>query len=168
MVPRDQSQHLEKLSTRGLISQHDPNIMKSKEELLYREVEVVLPHDFRFAMADNLEESWNRELRLSEDHAVSFGFAIREVLTARGRLLDMLEAIEQCWPNREAWCAKRRRRSAPARILGGTWFGLLMSHALQSELVLGSLNGLLENPADEQSDNDESIRLSATNTSCRT
>jgi len=91
--PRDQSRHLDNSSDRALTSQHDPNIKMYKQDLSYREVEVVLPH---FVMSKNLEDSWNRELRLSEEHAVSLGFAIGEVLTARGRLLDMLETIEQC------------------------------------------------------------------------
>jgi hypothetical protein len=157
MVPRDQSQHLDNLSNRGLISQHDPNARFTMQEFLHREVEVVSPHGLGFVTPEKLENSWNHELRLSEEHAVSLGFAIGEVLTARGRLLDMLEAIEQCWPNREAWCANRRRRSAPERILGGTSFGLSMSLALQRELVLGNLNRLLENPGDEQSEEHESI-----------
>jgi hypothetical protein len=99
----------------------------------------VIAHDPQLKAASDSQEIWNHELRLSDDYAVRYSFALGEILEARGRLLDMLEYIEKCWPHRKGWCEKHRRKSSIDKILGDLGFLLLSAPELQNELLLGDL-----------------------------
>jgi hypothetical protein len=70
------------------------------------------------SIEQNLDQLLNQTLHVSGDYAIRQSAVISDVLTARGRLLDMLEAIEQSWPSRKSWCERRRRNSSTSRILG--------------------------------------------------
>jgi hypothetical protein len=105
----------------------------------------------------DLEGLWNQTLQLSGDYVVRYGAAINDILTARGRLLDVLELIEQCWPQRKSWCKRRRRSSLSVKILGGTWFWLLRSQKLQHELLFDDFSQLMDGSISAHEDDENSI-----------
>jgi hypothetical protein len=125
----------------------------SVSDELPRMLDYALPRSFDQQEPANLEYRWNQEIDLSANYVVKCGDAIREALTARGQLLDLLEMIDQSWPNQMAWCERKRKKSVTSRILGGT----LRSESLQRELVLGDLAQLSEESTSEQTKYEDTI-----------
>jgi hypothetical protein len=105
-----------------------------------------------------LEHLWNQEFHLSDAYAVRYRTAVGEVLTSRGRLLDILEVIEQCWPNRRSWCERKKEQSSTPRILGRMWHQALRhSQRLQEELVLHDLTQLRARPISGRDEDENSF-----------
>jgi hypothetical protein len=97
----------------------------------------------RASLPKPLDQLFSKDHYPIEDD-VADDVALGEVLAARGRLLDLLEFIESCWPAKEAWCARRRMRNSLAHFRSYAPYDSLSSPHFQHSLLIEDLSRLRE------------------------
>src|SRR5215203_3326910 len=86
-----------------------------------------------------------------EHHELASDVVLVKVITSRGRLLDLLEFIECCWPARKAWCDQRRQRSSlptTSHYWAVALHETLIASGSQENFIIGNLKHRLESAED--------------------
>src|SRR5215213_2645177 len=86
-----------------------------------------------------------------EHHELAPDVVLGKVITSRGRLLDLLEFIECCWPDRKAWCDQRRQRSSlptTSHYWAVALHETLIASGSQENFIIGNLKHRLESAED--------------------
>jgi hypothetical protein len=112
---------------------------------------------YRYGMPVQIPEHAQSTLEL---HEIANDVVLGEVITSRGRLLDLLEFIECCWPERKAWCEQRRLRSSLATTSHDWAYALhelVTAPGSQENFLIGDLSRRLEKTVDHQGEDDNWI-----------
>jgi hypothetical protein len=100
--------------------------------------------DAKQSLAESLDFDLNMTSRTPHtfEEVDADEITLGEVLTVRGRLLDLLEFIENCWPARKAWCDQRRLRNSLIGFHAYPWYETLRVPHFQDRLLIGDLTRL--------------------------